>query len=305
MSKSVKILVPGTSANCGPGFDCLGVACTIYNELELTLLREPGLDIRVEGEGAEDIPKDERNLAWRSIRYLLGRVKAGDDYRGAVLRMKNNVPMSRGLGSSAAAIVGALKAANVILGNPLDRRGLLQLATDLEGHPDNVAPAIYGGFTVSLVHEGVPESFSFLPKAPFAMVVAVPDFQLSTKEARSALPTEVPLKDAVFNIGRASLLVGALAKGNMSFLRYAFEDALHQPYRAKLIPGMYDVFDAARKAGAIGVAMSGAGPCIIAYTNGHTAAVGDAMIEAFRESGIESRALTLGIDQRGARIAKE
>ena len=305
MRKTVKIRVPGTSANCGPGFDCLGVSCTIYNELELTLLPEPGLDIRVEGEGAEDIPTDERNLAWRSILFMLGRLKASEDYRGAVIRMKNNVPLSRGLGSSAAAIVAALKATNVILGNPLDRRGLLQLATDLEGHPDNVAPAIYGGFTVSLVHDGVPESFSFLPKASLELVVAVPDFHLSTKEARAALPAEVPLKDAVFNVGRAALLVGALAKGNMTFLRYAFDDALHQPYRAKLIPGMYEVFEAARNAGAIGVAMSGAGPCIIAYVTDHAAAVGDAMIEAFRCHGIEARALTLGIDQRGAHIVKE
>ncbi len=305
MSKTVKIRVPGTSANCGPGFDCLGVACTIYNDLELTLLPEPEFEIQVEGEGAEDIPKDERNLAWRSIRALLARVDAEGDYRGAVIRMKNNIPLSRGLGSSAAAIVASLKAANVILGNPMDRRGLLQLATVLEGHPDNVAPAIFGGFTVSLVHDGVPESFSFLPKTTLGMVVAIPDFQLSTKAARSALPEDVPLKDAVFNVGRAALLVGALAKGNTSFLRYAFEDALHQPYRAKLIPGMYDVFDAARDAGALGVVMSGAGPCIMAYVTDNDAAVGDAMIEAFRRHDIEARALTLGIDQRGAHIVKE
>nr|MBO6295670.1 homoserine kinase [Schwartzia sp. (in: firmicutes)] len=146
MRKSVKIRVPGTSANCGPGFDCLGVSCTIYNDLELTLLKESMLDIQAEGEGAESIPTDERNLAWRSIQLLLRRVEADKEYRGAIIKMKNNVPLSRGLGSSAAAIVGALKAANVLLGNPFDRRGLLQIATELEGHPDNVAPAIYGGF---------------------------------------------------------------------------------------------------------------------------------------------------------------
>lgn len=305
MRNSVKIRVPGTSANCGPGFDCLGVSCTIYNELELSLLKEPKLEIYAEGEGADSIPTDERNLAWRSIQMLLHRVKADDTYRGAVIRMKNCVPLSRGLGSSAAAIVGALKAANVVLGNPYDRRGLLQLATEIEGHPDNVAPAIYGGFTVSLVHEGIPESFSFLPRLPLKLVVAVPDFHLSTKAARSALPENVPMKDAVFNVGRAALLVGALAKGNVSLLRYAFDDALHQPYRAKLIPGMYQVFEAARKAGALGVAMSGAGPCIVAYTTNHSAAVGDAMIEAFRQHEVSSRALVLDVDKRGAHIVKE
>ena len=305
MRKSVKIRVPGTSANCGPGFDCLGVSCTIYNDLELTLLKESMLDIQAEGEGAESIPTDERNLAWRSIQLLLRRVEADKEYRGAIIKMKNNVPLSRGLGSSAAAIVGALKAANVLLGNPFDRRGLLQIATELEGHPDNVAPAIYGGFTVSLVHEGVPESFSFLPKLPLKMVVAIPDFHLSTKAARSALPEEVPMKDAVFNVGRAALLVGALAKGNVPFLRHAFDDALHQPYRAKLIPGMYDVFEAARKAGALGAAMSGAGPCIIAYTTNHVAAVGDAMMEAFRNHDVSARVLALDIDKRGAHIVKD
>ena len=305
MAKSIKIRVPGTSANCGPGFDCLGVSCTIYNDIELTLLKEQELKIYVEGEGAENIPTDERNLAWRSIRTLLGRVGAEGEYRGAIIRMQNGVPLSRGLGSSAAAIVGALKAANVLLGNPLDRRGLLQVATDLEGHPDNVAPAIYGGFTVSLVADGVPESFSFLPRLSLKLVVAVPDFHLSTKEARNALPSEVPMKDAVFNIGRAALLVGALAKGNASFLRNAFDDALHQPYRSKLIPGMYDVFAAAKKAGALGVAMSGAGPCIIAYAAERAAEIGEAMVGAFREHGVGARFLALGVDRRGAHIVKD
>ncbi len=304
MGKTIKIRVPGTSANCGPGFDCLGVSCTIYNDIELTLLHEPDLQIFVEGEGAENIPTDDRNLAWKSIRTLLCRCKAETDYKGAVIRMKNGVPLSRGLGSSAAAIVGALKAANVLLGNPLDRRELLKIATDIEGHPDNVAPAIFGGFTVSLVHEDVPECFSFVPRIPLRLVVAVPDFFLSTKAARGALPLEVPLKDAVFNVGRAALLVGALIKGNAVFLRNAFDDALHQPYREKLIPGMYEVFRSAKEAGALGVAMSGAGPCIIAYATEHMDAIGNAMVDAFRRHEVGARFLTLGIDKRGAHIVK-
>jgi len=304
LGRSVKIKVPGTSANCGPGFDSLGVSCTIYNEIELTLLREQELHISVEGEGADNIPTDERNLAWRSIQSFLNRMHADTDYRGAIIHMKNGVPLSRGLGSSAAAIVGALKAANVLLGNPLDRRGLLKIATDIEGHPDNVAPAIFGGFTVSLVKDEMPECFSFLPKLPLKLVVAVPDFYLSTKAARSALPEEVPLKDAVYNVGRAALLVGALIKGNASFLRNAFDDALHQPYRAKLIPGMFEVFHAAKEAGALGAAMSGAGPCIIAYATERMPQVGKAMIETFARYDVAAHFLTLGIDKRGAHIVK-
>ena len=304
MGKTIKIRVPGTSANCGPGFDSLGVSCTIYNDLELTLLHESELKIFVEGEGVDNIPTDDRNLAWKSIQTLLRHCKADEEYKGAIIRMKNGIPLSRGLGSSAAAIVGALKAANVLLGNPLDRRGLLKIATDLEGHPDNVAPAIFGGFTVSLLNDGIPECFSFMPRLLLNLVVAVPDFHLSTKAARSALPLDVPLKDAVFNVGRAALLVGALLKGNAAFLRNAFDDALHQPYRAKLIPGMYDVFRSAREAGALGVAMSGAGPCIIAYSTEHVDAIGKAMIDAFHRHEVEARFLALGIDKRGAHIVR-
>ncbi len=304
MSRTVKIRVPGTSANCGPGFDCLGVSCTIYNDLELTLLEEPRIDIEAKGEGAENIPTDERNLVWRAVETLVHHAGVGNTYRGAEIRMLNRVPLSRGLGSSAAAIVGGLKAANVLLGNPFSRRELLQFATDIEGHPDNVAPAIFGGFTVSLLHHGHPECFSFLPRLPLKLVVAVPDFFLSTKAARSALPVEVPLKDAVFNTGRAALLVGVLMKGSARFLRHAFDDALHQPYRAKLVPGMYEVFDAAREAGALGAALSGAGPCVIAYTLEHSVAVGDAMVSAFGRHDIDARMLILDIDTRGAHIAK-
>lgn len=298
--KWVKVRVPGTSANCGPGFDCLGVACTIYNELELKLLPEKKLDIKVSGDGAGNIPTDERNIVWRAIQKLL--VKAGKDkeYQGAVIRMHNDVPLSRGLGSSATAIVGGLKAANEYLGNPFSRRDLLQMATDIEGHPDNVAPAIFGGFTISIVRNGHPECFSLMPKLNMKLVVAVPDFFLPTKSARAVLPAEIPMKDAVFNIGRAAMLTAALCKGNKSFLRSVFDDALHQPYRAKLIPGMYDVFKAAKSAGALGASMSGAGPCLIAFTVDNPQEVGEAMCKAFKANKVEACYHIFDIDSQGA-----
>lgn len=305
MARSVKVRVPGTSANCGPGFDSIGVACTIYNDLELTLLPDEHLEITVEGEGADNIPLNSRNMVWRAIQLLLKRAHRFREYPGAAIRMVNRIPLSRGLGSSAAAIVAGLKAANVLLENPFSRRELLQLATDMEGHPDNVAPALLGGFTVSLLHQRRAESFSFLPRLPLKLVVAIPSFHLSTRLARNALPKTVPLADAVFNVSRAALLVGALIKGNIRFLRHAFDDALHQPYRAELIPGMYDVMEAAKKAGALGAAMSGAGPCLMAYTLGEEAAIGDAMVHAFRAHEIEARCLLLDIERRGAHIVKE
>ena len=300
--RSVKVRVPGTSANCGPGFDCLGVACTIYNELELTLLEEERLDIEITGDGAENIPVDERNIVWRSIQKLLERAGKAQEYKGAVIRMNNGVPLSRGLGSSATAIVGGLKAANECLGNPFTNRDLLQMATDIEGHPDNVAPAIFGGFTISIVRNGKPECFSLMPKLPVKLVVTVPDFFLPTKAARAVLPAEVPMKDAVFNIGRAAMLTAALCKGNKSFLRSVFDDALHQPYRAKLIPGMYDVFKAARAAGALGASMSGAGPCLIAFTVENADAVGMAMRDAFARNNVKSEYHVFDIDGTGATV---
>lgn len=300
--RSVKVRVPGTSANCGPGFDCLGVACTIYNELELTLLEEERLDIEITGDGAENIPVDERNIVWRSIQKLLERAGKAREYKGAIIRMNNGVPLSRGLGSSATAIVGGLKAANECLGNPFTNRDLLQMATEIEGHPDNVAPAIFGGFTVSIVRNGKPECFSLMPKLPLKLVVTVPDFFLPTKAARAVLPAEVPMKDAVFNIGRAAMLTAALSKGNKSFLRSVFDDALHQPYRAKLIPGMYDVFKAARAAGALGASMSGAGPCLIAFTVENADAVGMAMRDAFAKNNVKSQYHVFDIDGTGATV---
>ena len=300
--RSVKVRVPGTSANCGPGFDCLGVACTIYNDLELTLLEEERLDIEITGDGAENIPVDERNIVWRSIQKLLERAGKAQEYKGAIIRMDNGVPLSRGLGSSATAIVGGLKAANECLGNPFTNRDLLQMATEIEGHPDNVAPAIFGGFTISIVRNGKPECFSLMPKLPLKLVVTVPDFFLPTKAARAVLPAEVPMKDAVFNIGRAAMLTAALCKGNKSFLRSVFDDALHQPYRAKLIPGMYDVFKAARAAGALGASMSGAGPCLIAFTVENADAVGMAMRDAFAKNNVKSQYHVFDIDGTGATV---
>jgi len=305
MEKTVKVRVPGTSANCGPGFDTLGLACTIYNDLELTLLSEERLEIEIQGEGAERIPRDARNMIWRSVRTLLSHANREKEFPGARMKMLNRVPLSRGLGSSAAAIVAGLKAANVLLDNQFSRRELLQIATEIEGHPDNVAPAIFGGFTVSFMHRGRAESFSFMPRVPLKLVVAVPSFSLSTREARNALPETVPLKDAVFNVSRASLLVAALSKGNVRFLRNAFEDALHQPYRAKLIPGMYEVIEAAIDAGALGAAMSGAGPCLIAYTQERIPEISNAMTGTFRKNGVEARSLVLDIDRRGAFIVKD
>ncbi|MBQ7704919.1 MAG: homoserine kinase [Selenomonadaceae bacterium] len=301
----VTVRVPGTSANCGPGFDCLGLAATIYNDLELTLLEENSLTIEAHGDGAETIPTDEKNIVWKAARMILERSNNAEKFKGAILKMQNNIPMSRGLGSSAAAIVAGLTAANEIVGKPFNRKEILKFATEIEGHPDNVAPAIYGGFTISTVDRGQVQTFSFLPKLKLKLIVAVPDFPLSTRIARQVLPKSVSLKDAVFNIGRASMLVAALMQGKEKFLTTAFDDTLHQPYRTKLVPGMHEVFHAAKKAGALGVCLSGAGPCLIAFSAvakhiENNIAV--EMVQAFKKNNVQANALILDLDTRGAYV---
>jgi homoserine kinase len=300
MSITVKVRVPGSTANCGPGFDSLGIACTIYNQMTLTLSERPGLSVEVAGEGRGAIPTDDRNIALRAVQMLLGQVK--QYYPGISITMDNNIPLARGLGSSAAAIVAGLVAANAACGGRLDRQQLLALATELEGHPDNVAPALFGGITISTMYGARPYSLRFLPPAPLTLVVAVPEFGLSTRAARQVLPKTVPFQDAVFNVSRSAMLVGALCQGEYDFLRYAFEDRLHQPYRARLIPGMAEVLQAAVGSGALGAVLSGAGPCLVAFTQNGPDAVGRAMVSAFARHQVKSGYLALNIDSDGAKV---
>lgn len=300
MSVTVKVRVPGTTANCGPGFDSVGIACTIYNQMTLTLSGHGSCRIEVSGEGAGVIPVDDRNIAFRAVREVLRRT--GRTYPGIRIRMENTVPLARGLGSSAAAIVAGLIAANAAVGNRLSPQEIFDIATRLEGHPDNVAPAIFGGITVSMVQGGTPRCLRFVPPQPLRMVVAVPEFTLSTRAARQVLPKTVSFHDAVFNVSRTALLIGALCQGRYDTLKYALEDRLHQPYRQKLIPGMPDVLAAAMEKGALGAALSGAGPCLIAFTQGNEPAIGEAMIQAFAQHGIKASYLPLNIDTSGAKV---
>lgn len=300
MTVTVTVRVPGTTANCGPGFDTIGIACTIYNDLTLTLSEQEGFSLTVAGEGCGSIPTNDRNIALQAVRSLLKRVN--HNFAGIGIKMNNNIPLARGLGSSAAAIVAGLVAANAATGNKLTKEELLAMATAQEGHPDNVAPAIFGGITISMLENDKPHSLRFTPPASLKMVVAVPDFGLSTKAARQVLPRAVSFQDAVFNVSRSALLIGALCQGQLGYLRYALEDRLHQPYRQKLIPGMPDVLAAALGKGALGAALSGAGPCLIAFAVEEAAAIGEAMVAAFARHGVKANYLQLNIDTEGAKV---
>ncbi|MBP2658705.1 MAG: Homoserine kinase [Firmicutes bacterium] len=300
MSITVKVRVPGTTANCGPGFDTVGIACTIYSELELSLSDEGTLRIEIEGEGKGRIPTDRNNIIYQAVQAVLDKV--GKPYQGIYLKLYNKIPLARGLGSSAAAIVGGLIAANQATGNTLTQEEIFSMATIIEGHPDNVAPAIFGGITISVMQGNQPVYLRFMPGKKLNMVVAIPEFNLSTHTARQVLPDTITMKDAVFNISRVALLIGALCKGEFHHLQYALEDKVHQPYRLQLIPGMQQVFDAAVAKGAYGAALSGAGPCLIAFTESNCDRIGMAMVQAFAKCDVKAEYITLSIDTEGAKV---
>jgi len=294
----ITVRVPATSGNLGPGFDALGLALRFHNTLGLDVADSP--DIEIEGEGASRLPRDSSHLAYRAALAVAAR--AGGRARIARprafrLRQHNRIPLARGLGSSAAAIVGGAVAANALLGGPLDPQTLLDLTTEIEGHPDNVAPALLGGLVVcARASAGV--RWVRLAPASMRIIVAVPDYPVSTEEARRLLPAQVPFEDAVFNVSRTALLVAALTGGRADLLAEATEDRLHQPYRERLIPGLRKVFAAARQAGAYGVALSGSGPTVLAF--GDAQEIGEAMADAFREAGTRSKILDLRVDTDGA-----
>lgn len=298
MGKKVVVRVPATTANLGPGFDALGMSLNLYNTVELEETAG-GCQVEIEGEGMENLPRNTNNLVARAAVSLFRR--AGYPLNGWRLFLRNKIPLQSGLGSSAAAIVGGLVAANAIAGSPYSRQEILDQAIEIEGHPDNVAAALFGGVVI-VVKDDDSLAFARL-KTPgdIKITAVVPDFQLSTKHARSVLPESVPLQDAVYNLGRVALLVAALQEGNWSLLDVAMCDRLHQPYRCRLVPGLTDIFEAARKAGAYSVALSGAGPTVIAFSP-PDCEVGDVICGGFRLQGINARALHLEPEFEGAHI---
>jgi homoserine kinase len=296
----VTVRVPASSANLGPGFDALGLALALYNEVTIEEADVVVVSIDGGGQGRLDVGAD--NVVARGAR--LAYEAAGRAFRGARIHCVNRIPLSRGLGSSAAAWVGGLVGANALLGEPIDRRGILMLAARAEGHPDNVAAAVLGGLTVSCADGAAIAAVSLVVPPALRFIALVPDVESATRDARAVLPTEVPRADAVFNVQRVSLLVAALGAGSLDLIATAMDDRLHQPYRLRLFPWMEKVVAAARGAGALGCALSGAGPSMLAVVDGPTAAVAGAMEEALAAAGVGGRAIALDVDTVGAMATK-
>ncbi|WP_273886658.1 homoserine kinase [Rubrobacter naiadicus] len=294
----ISVRVPATSANLGPAFDAVGLALSLGTRISLDISPEPVVEVH--GEGARMIPQGPEHPAYRAARFVAEMADEAELHFHLV--QHNDIPPSRGLGGSAAALVGGAVAANDLLGRALAAPDLLNLVCELDGHPDNAAPALLGGLVIgTLTPEGI-KSVRLEPEGLRA-AVAVPDFTVSTTAARRALPEKVPHRDAVFNVGRSGLLLGALATGEYHLLRVAMQDRLHQPYRAHLIPGLEEVIEAALEAGAYGASLSGSGPTIIAFVPEEVAVrVASAMRAAFGKRGVEARAWALEVDLAGARV---
>ena len=295
-----RIRLPGSTANLGPGYDALGMALSIYNDVVVKTRSQPGVSFRIAGEGADILPADEENLFYYAAQFAAQR--AGKMLPGIAVHMYNNVPLARGLGSSSTAIVGGVVAANRLLCEPFSQMEMLDIATAIEGHPDNVSPCLLGGLTASVMDGTRVACVRALPPEELRAVVAIPEFELKTEDARNVLPKAISHRDAVFSTSRACIVTAALITGNFEHLAVGMQDRLHHPYRAKLIPGFDEILAAAVNAGAWGAALSGAGPTLIALTTQNADAIGQAMIDIWGKKNIGARYQVLEVDPSGATV---
>ncbi len=293
------IRVPATSANLGPGFDTLGLALDLWNITTITPAKE--YSVQVTGEGAERLTSGKNNLIVRAAQRVAER--AGKSLPPFRAECVNQIPLSSGMGSSSAAILTGLLAGNALLENPFSREEILNLACEMEGHPDNVAPAMMGGLVVSTVENGKVIARQISVGMNVHVTIVLPNFYLPTKQARAALPKKVSMRNAIHNISRTALVIEAFRNGDLGLLGKVMSDKLHQPYRLKLIPGAASAMEAAKEAGASAVALSGAGPSVIAFSTGE-AGVGEAMKRAYEAAGVEARIFRLGVASGGVELER-
>lgn len=301
--EGVRVRVPATTANLGSGFDTIGLALTLYNFYDVIGVDEPGAyKVEVIGEGSSELSDEASNLVIQS--YEKACRKWGIEPPGLSLRCLNAIPLCRGLGSSASAVAGGVLLANAVRDEPLPVEKLLPVMVAIEGHPDNVVPCCLGGLVVSCV-DGEELRYVKLPPPPerITAVVAVPDVQVRTEDARKVLPKQVDMNDAVFSLNRAALLAASWAAGKWENLPWAMDDRLHQPFRSKLFPGGDRILDAVKTVrNCLGVAISGSGPSVLAIAQGTPGDVAEAMCRIFSENGVRSRFFVLNVDEEGASL---
>lgn len=283
----VVVKIAASTANLGPGFDSLGMALSLYAWVSMSVAHET--KITLVGDNLEGVAQDKSNLVYEVAQAVFQ--KAGLEQTELDISISSDIPLTRGLGSSAAAIVGALVAANTLIGNKLSEDELFQMATALEKHPDNVGASLFGGIIVAAWDGTRAEYVRMEPPAGMDVLVAIPEFELSTKKARNVLPEQISLSDAVFNVTHSSLLTAALAAGRLDLLRYAMRDRLHQPYRAALIPGMNTILKEATDHGALGAVLSGAGPTLLLLAE--TEATNSGELVAFVEEVMAKEGITV------------
>lgn len=294
----VRVQVPATTANFGPGFDCLGASLGLYNYIDMEFSDKP--QVHVNGEGIEEIPADETNLVYQAAVRVL---KRADINKPLKIVLDNRIPLARGLGSSAACIAGGMMAANHLAGDILENSELVKIGTEMEGHPDNVVPAMFGGFCLSMVHENRIIYKSFPVPFWLRFVVCIPDFELKTEDARKVLPKTIKFEDAVYNTSRTAMLVAAMAQGDLSDMDIFCQDKLHQPYRSHLIPGMGKILQSISEKGAYAGFLSGSGPTVVCLTLRERADIlGEHMVDIFAKEGVKSHYQVLSSDSKGVRF---
>ena len=295
--RSIRVRIPASTANLGPGFDCLGMALNLWNEAVLSI-EEDGLEIKIQGEGRDVLPRDRQNQIARAFYYFFAASRLPAP-AGLCIHCNNQIPLGSGLGSSAAACLTGLMAANGLSGIQASIEEILNLASEIEGHADNVAAALLGGLVIVVRDQDTILTRRF-DVPDLRVVVVIPEIDFPTEVARAALPVQVPLTDAVFNLGRTALVCDAIRVGDYSLLGKVMVDRLHQPYRLPLISGGEQALRAAIQAGASAVAISGAGPGLIAFCSQATQKVAAAMEAEFESRNITFHTLFLSSSNHGA-----
>lgn len=292
----VEVRVPASSANIGPGFDSFGIALSLYNTIRVSET-DKGLTITA-SENENVIPKDKNNLIYKSV--IRAFDEAGYTAHGLKISQKSCIPMTRGLGSSSSCIVGGLVAGNILSGRKLTVQRIFELADEIEGHPDNVAPALFGGFCISCIDGGKLYRKTIRPDGRIKFVAMIPDYFVATKKSRTLLPKAVVTEDAVYNLSHASMLAAAFATGDYSNLDVFTSDRLHQPYREAIIDRMGEIFAASENLGAYAAYLSGSGPTIMALVSADDLSFAEKMQSWLKKSGIDRKCVELTVDNVGA-----